>query len=155
MSGDVFDHLAAIELPLPDGDGGEPEELLDELREETLRQRYFQAEELREVWTEAWSRGDRDGDPVLVAIDEARRAMLKAEQHTRLLLAYGYEFVRPRGYTLAQLAAHAGMSISGVRTAYDLEEEGRIVAERTGLQPRRRHLDMGDEATSEKSGAGE
>lgn len=145
MSGDVFDHLVAIELPLPEPGGDVPGELLDELRDETLRERYHRAEALRELWTEGWSRGDREGDPVLEAIDAARRKMLEAEQHMRLLLAYGYEFVRPRGYTLAQLAAHAGMSISGVRTAYDLDEEGRIVAERTGLTPRRRPASAGEQ----------
>lgn len=71
--------------------------------------------------------------------------MLRAEQHLRLLVAYGYEFVRPRGYTLAQLAAHADMSISGVRTAYDLENEGCIIEERTGVGPAARASEPADE----------
>jgi hypothetical protein len=40
----------------------------------------------------------------------------------RLLIAYGRRFVYPRPYKLIDLAEAAGMSISGVRTAYDTDE---------------------------------
>jgi hypothetical protein len=48
--------------------------------------------------------------------------MLAAEAQVRLLIAYGREFTRPRPYRLEDLARAAGMSISGVRTAYDEDE---------------------------------
>lgn len=138
MSGDIFDHLASLEQrPSPDP-GEVPTEVYDEVLEDAARAAYERARELREYWQHHWSATGGEDDPLLDALDDARRTMLEAEQHLRLLIAYGYEFVRPRGYTLAQLATHAGMSISGVRTAYDLENEGRIIEERTGLTPRRR-----------------
>ena len=40
----------------------------------------------------------------------------------RLLIAYGREFTQPRPYKLEALAAAAGMSISGTRTAYGEDE---------------------------------
>lgn len=39
-----------------------------------------------------------------------------------MLIAYGREYVRPRPYKLEALAAAAGMSISGTRTAYGEDE---------------------------------
>ena len=60
-----------------------------------------------------------DDDPLLSAIRVARYRKQQAEQDLRLLIAYGREFVRPRPYRLADLAEAAGMSVSGVRTAYD------------------------------------
>ena len=53
-----------------------------------------------------------------------------------MLLAYAREFVGPRPYTLAELARFAGMSISGVRTAYS-DTEVAEVALRTGTRARR------------------
>ena len=40
----------------------------------------------------------------------------------RLLLPYARRFTHPRPYKLMDLAEAAGMSISGVRIAYDEEE---------------------------------
>jgi hypothetical protein len=62
--------------------------------------------------------------------------MLQAEARMRLLIAYGREFTRPRPYRLEDLARAAGMSISGIRTAYD-ENEIAEVARLTGTKPRR------------------
>lgn len=53
----------------------------------------------------------------------------------RLLVAYGREFVAPRPYKLDDLAQATGMSISGVRTAYD-DDEIVEVAQLTGAKPR-------------------
>ncbi|UVS78399.1 hypothetical protein [Actinokineospora sp. UTMC 2448] len=55
----------------------------------------------------------------------------------RLLLAYGREFVEPRPYTLDVLAQAAGMSVSGVRTAYD-DDHINDVRKRIGARLRRR-----------------
>jgi hypothetical protein len=46
------------------------------------------------------------------------------EADTRLLIAYGRCFTHPRPYKLIDLANAAGMSISGIRTAYDTDEIG-------------------------------
>ncbi|MEU0340053.1 hypothetical protein ABZ092_13935 [Streptomyces bobili] len=51
----------------------------------------------------------------LAALREARDQL---DQQIRAYLAYGREFTGPRPYTLASLAEAAGLSISGVRTAY-------------------------------------
>ena len=60
----------------------------------------------------------------------------------RLLIAYGRRFVYPRPYKLIDLAEAAGMSISGVRTAYDTDEIdqaagilGRSPAAETAAEP--------------------
>ncbi len=82
----------------------------------------------------AW---DESGvDPLLGEIAEARRVMLAAEKRLRLLVAYGREFVEPRPYRLEDLAQSAGMSISGVRTAYD-DDEVALLARLTGRRSRR------------------
>ena len=63
-------------------------------------------------------RGDGP-DPVLTAIADAHRQRAEASQRLRLLIAYARECIQPHGYRLADLADAAGMSISGVRIAYD------------------------------------
>ncbi len=60
-----------------------------------------------------------DGDPLLTAIRDARNRKLQAEEDLRTLITYCREFIRPRPYRLFDLAQAAGMSVSGVRTAYD------------------------------------
>jgi hypothetical protein len=67
-------------------------------------------------------------DPLLAALIDARERKQRANRDIRLLLAYAREHVRPRPYRLADLAQAAGMSISGIRTAYtqaDVEEAAR------------------------------
>ena len=61
---------------------------------------------------------------LLDILDQRRE---KADQDMRLLLAYAREHVTPRPYRLGDLAQAAGMSISGVRTAYsqaDIDQAG-------------------------------
>jgi AraC-like DNA-binding protein len=58
------------------------------------------------------------GDALLEAIRAVRQRKEKADRDMRLLLAYAREHVTPRPYRLADLAQAAGLSISGVRTAY-------------------------------------
>jgi hypothetical protein len=72
----------------------------------------------------------RISDPVLAAIEEARNRRDQADRDIRILLAYARELTRPRPYRLADLAAAAGMSVSGVRIAYrqeDIETAQRIL----------------------------
>jgi hypothetical protein len=57
-------------------------------------------------------------DVILAALAEARQRRDQADEDIRVLLAYARELTRPRPYRLCDLAAAAGISISGVRTAY-------------------------------------
>jgi hypothetical protein len=57
-------------------------------------------------------------DALLIALAETRRRRDQADEYIRTLLAYARELTEPRPYRLADLAEAAGMSISGVRTAY-------------------------------------
>jgi hypothetical protein len=65
-------------------------------------------------------------DCLLTAIRTAACRKEQAEQDLRLLIAYAREFVRPRPYRLTDLAQAAGMSVSGVRTAYDQRDIERV-----------------------------
>ena len=79
-----------------------------------------------------------EGDPLLAALADARTRKEQADQQIRLLLAYAREHVQPRPYRLADLAEAAGMSISGVRTAYtkaDIEKAAQLTGGSRG-----RHL---------------
>src|SRR5262249_20202438 len=62
-----------------------------------------------------WSAGT---DPVLAALADARSRRDKADEDIRVFLAYARELTFPRPYRLVDLAAAAGMSVSGVRVAY-------------------------------------
>jgi len=55
---------------------------------------------------------------LLAALREARCRRDAADRDIRRLIAQARELTYPRPYTLACLAQAAGMSISGVRTAY-------------------------------------
>jgi len=68
-------------------------------------------------------------DPLLAALAGAAQRRQRADHQIRLLLAYAREHVQPRPYRLADLAQAAGMSISGIRTAYtqaDIEHAARL-----------------------------
>jgi hypothetical protein len=84
------------------------------------------------------ARDEGGEDPLLSLVQQARDRMLAAERDLRLLLAYAREFAEPRPYRLEDLARTAGMSISGIRTAYDDDEIAEVTAV-TGLAPRRRN----------------
>lgn len=107
----MVDDVAAILHPLPSAGRASTEgqeHIADERRDE--------AEQLELSWVHGGE------DPVLASLRAARARMLAAELEMRQLIAYAREFVRPRPYTLADLAEAAGMSISGIRTAYDNDE---------------------------------
>ena len=77
-------------------------------------------------------------DPLLSALADAAKRKQRADRDIRLLLAYAREQVQPRPYRLADLADTAGMSLSGVRTAYtkaDIEHAARLTGGSRG-----RHL---------------
>ena len=74
------------------------------------------------------------GDAVLAALADAHARRMRAEEEIRLLLAYARRFVYPHPYTFGELAQAAGMSISGVRTAYSAQDVDKVAAA-TGLVP--------------------
>lgn len=73
-------------------------------------------------------------DPLLAALAEAGSRRAQAEEETRLLLAYARRFVYPHPYTLGELAEAAGMSVSGVRTAFGPDDVQKV-AKATGMDP--------------------
>jgi hypothetical protein len=105
--------IAALLNPLPapgDPDAGDaPSGQLAEEQDQ-------QAESLRLAWDEGRV------DPLLSTLARLRQERLRLKADMRLLIAYGRRFTHPRPYKLIDLANAAGMSISGVRTAYDEEE---------------------------------
>lgn len=133
---DVITDLTDLTHPLPEepppGEWGDEETWqAGHEYDDEVRQREEYEEHLR-------LRLEHEGgfDPLIAEIEAARDAMLRAEARRRLLIAYGREFTRPRPYRLEDLARAAGMSVSGVRTAYD-EDEVAEVARLTGTSPRR------------------
>jgi hypothetical protein len=131
---DIITDLTDLTFPLPE----EPEFDNDDeatawraMADAAVEDRESYEQRLRLTWEH------QDGyDPLLGEIEMARHAMLQAEARMRLLIAYGREYVRPRPYKLEALAAAAGMSISGTRTAYG-EDEIAEVADLTGTRSRR------------------
>ena len=127
---DTFTDIAAIRLPLPlPTQGNEDDEGFLLSCVEVTHEREEMADRLRLAWEEG------DQDPLIAALQSERRLRAAAERRIRELLAYGREFVQPRPYTLGDLAAAAGMSVSGVRTAY-AHRDVDAVAQATGAKPR-------------------
>jgi hypothetical protein len=74
-------------------------------------------------------------DALLAALADARRRKDQAARDMRLLLAYAREIITPRPYRLADLAHAAGLSISGIRTAYtasDIQHAGQLIHDGLG-----------------------
>jgi hypothetical protein len=115
---DMCADIAALLNPMPAPiDDGEPEdESFAYVAEDAWREREEMAEGLRMSWAE------EDVDPLLSTLASLRNRRLQLEADMRLLIAYGRCFTHPRPYKLIDLANAAGMSISGIRTAYDGDE---------------------------------
>ncbi len=127
---DTIDNITAI-LTSPDPDTI-PEDARTDVLAHAEDERSEHAENLR------LARDEGGEDPLLTSLAHARNRMLAAERDLRLLIAYAREFTEPRPYRLDDLARAAGMSISGVRTAYD-DDEISHVTQITGLRPRPRN----------------
>jgi hypothetical protein len=125
---DICADIAAVLNPMPapadqeqDDDWGAPAARVWEEREE-------EAGQLRLSWEEGGI------DPLLSTLASLRAQRLRLEADMRLMIAYARRFTHPRPYKLIDLAEAAGMSISGVRIAYDDEELGQL-AELLGRSP--------------------
>ncbi|WP_031509604.1 hypothetical protein [Streptomyces megasporus] len=134
--------IAAIAVPLPQPGDVTPADAYDDALQDALEQRKKLADNLEGAWLA------EDHDPLLTVLAAARDRRRRAEAEIRRLIAYGREFTRPRPYRLEDLATAAGMSVSGVRTAYR-EEDVDAVAETTGLTPRARRAADPPEQTRE------
>jgi hypothetical protein len=118
---DMCADIAALLNPIPApiiGGGESDEESYGHAVDGAEREREEMAEGLRMSWAE------EDADPLLSTLTDLRNRRLQLEADMRLLIAYGRCFTHPRPYKLIDLANAAGMSISGVRTAYDADEIG-------------------------------
>jgi hypothetical protein len=125
---DICADIAAVLNPMPapadqeqDDDWGTPVARVWEEREE-------EAGQLRLAWEEGGI------DPLLSTLASLRAQRLRLEAGMRLMIAYARRFTHPRPYKLIDLADAAGMSISGVRIAYDDDELGQL-AELLGRSP--------------------
>jgi hypothetical protein len=134
---DLCDHVAAVLHPLPTREQVSPPEAYDDTVDDVTALREETAAGLRAAWdAEAHpiSEDEADGgevpwtaaDPVLSSIAGLRAQQRAADAAIRRLLAYAREFNRPAPYRLADLAAAAEMSISGVRTAYTDRDVGTV-----------------------------
>jgi hypothetical protein len=117
-SHDICADIAAMLHPVPriagddDGDWGAAGPVLEEQEEE--------AGQLRLSWEEGGA------DPLLSALARLRAQRLRLEADTRLLIAYARRFTHPRPYKLVDLAEATGMSISGVRIAFDDDDLSQV-----------------------------
>jgi hypothetical protein len=123
----ICSDIAAVLHPIPAPADGEPDDAWGdpagawEVREEAARQLQL-----------SWEEGGID--PLLATLASLRAQRLRLEADMRLLIAYARRFTHPRPYKLIDLAEAAGMSISGVRIAYDDEELSQL-AELLGRAP--------------------
>lgn len=110
---DICDEVAAILMPDRDKTDG-PD------AEEHKAHRDRLAQHLRLAWEEEGE------DPLLAGVRSARLRKLQAEQEIRNLITYAREFIGPKPYKLVELAEAAGLSISGVRIAYEQDDIAQV-----------------------------
>ncbi|MFF3787140.1 hypothetical protein [Streptomyces sp. NPDC001933] len=102
--------------------------------------------------TEEWSRivGDLTAvrgwgeDPLLHALDTARRRREQVDADVRLLIAFGREFISPRPYEYSALARASGLTQYLVRKAYTSDDVD-CIHHITGLEPRKPTADLEEE----------
>ncbi len=116
---DMCADIAALLNPMP-APAGHGDESDDEAHSHAAGAAWQEREERAEDLRTGWSEGDID--PLLSTLSSLRNRRLQLEADMRLLIAYGRCFTHPRPYKLIDLANAAGMSISGIRTAYDADE---------------------------------
>jgi len=117
MSAEIAALLNPLPAPPADQDSDDDSDYAyGHLVDDIWQERDETAKSLRINWTEQGT------DPLLVTLAGLRQQRLRLEAQMRLLIAYGRCFVHPRPYKLIDLANAAGMSISGIRTAYDADQ---------------------------------
>jgi hypothetical protein len=145
MRKDVYEAVGALIHPLPDQQDfaasnlhlseADLSSIFSDVYDDVVRAREQYVAELQAAADVAAER-DEEFDPLLEELARCRAQILEMERRIGLLLAYGREFVRPQPYPLKSLAAAAGLSISGVRIAYDGDEIGEV-EQILGEKPRR------------------
>jgi hypothetical protein len=115
MCEDIAALLNPMPAPVENGDESD-----DESYAHAAQAAWQEREEMAEDLRTRWSEGDID--PLLSTLTSLRNRRLQLEADMRVLIAYGRCFTHPRPYKLIDLANAAGMSISGIRTAYDTDE---------------------------------
>lgn len=120
---DIFADIAALLTPMPERpdqdtarDRSVDDDAYNDMAQEAWQERESLAEALRLSWQE------EGADPLLSTLADLRQQRLRLEADMRLLMAYGRCFTHPRPYKLIDLANAAGLSISGVRIAFDDDE---------------------------------
>jgi hypothetical protein len=116
LANDLCTDIATLLSPFPTSGEAESENNGAVAADHILHER----EELAESLQNSWSYGDID--PLLSTLTRLQEQRLKLEFQMRILIAYAREFTHPRPYKLIDLANAVGMSISGVRTAYEAAE---------------------------------
>lgn len=124
----IFEDVAAIAHPWArreDFDDEQLGEMADELYNDAQGDVYRERERFaRELEAECrMEREQNDGeaseeDVLLRELGRASDEIKQAQERLRRLIAYGREFQGRRPFPLSWLARASGMSISGVRTAY-------------------------------------
>jgi hypothetical protein len=122
--------LAAVLYPLPEPGSVTPDDCFADAYEQTedLRKQYADNLEAAALGT--------DGEPLILALEEARAQKEKADRRIRLIFAYAREFHPPRRYPLRELGDAAGYTTSGVNAAYG-EKEIELVQSQVQRAPRR------------------
>lgn len=133
---DRIDDIIDIILPMPDTAPPEWDERSRAARE-AMRDEAAQKRGIYEHSLRTGPGADHEGLPEDFLMGEIRLAcadMRDAEERMRMLIAYGREFISPQPYPLKTIAEAAGMSISGTRSAYTVDEIAAVAA-RIGRQP--------------------
>ncbi|WP_341955333.1 hypothetical protein [Microbacterium sp. LWH13-1.2] len=129
---DIIDIILPLPDPAPDDWDERSRKAREAVREEVATKRGIYEHHLR-----TGDGADGDGLAEDFLISEIRLAgvdMRDAEERMRMLIAYGREFISPQPYPLKTIAEAAGMSISGTRSAYTVDEITAVAA-RIGRQP--------------------
>lgn len=138
----TYDHIAALVHPIETdtvtvraGDPGAAADALADYVDAVQDARARLAQRLEAGHDAA------DVDPVLAVLAQLAAERDAADERIRRIIAFAREFLPPRAYTLEQLAKAAGMSSSGVDTAYGRPRTRanpiiEYVAETTGVTPR-------------------
>jgi hypothetical protein len=125
-----INELAAVLYPLPTPGSVSPEDCFDDACEQTedLRKQYADNLEAAALGT--------DGEPLILALEQARAQKEDADRRIRRILAYAREFYPPRRYPLRELGEASGYTTSGVNAAYGAQEI-QLVQSQIHRDPRR------------------